>query len=296
MRNIIALILSLILVFSLGACAVKEEFDPGDPVEEPQNTEIDGQENPEEPEEKEYVTALFKIVDGAETGNLVLAGETGGEVYTLNANNHPVYLDGKPANASVLEDGMTAEIVWNGEILEIYPASFGGEIRSISVYSLGTEKNPGGTYYDLAGLYIQAVKDIWEPDSGLNGGAEILSICFENAPKELTEGEKAAITWVLANDLGFKGEALNLSYEELIAEGYLAPYDDEGKSYWFENGILITVSVDEQDETIFGLRTLQFDVTKWRSPLGAYMFFDCKATWPQMGTWEEYTVGAHAIS
>ncbi len=251
----------------------------------------------------------LKIVDGAETGNLVLTTGDAEGVFTLDLSevpeyidteNIPVFLDGNPADASALEDGMKIEVLFNNVYnASSFPISLDGNVKEIYAYSLGTEKNPGGTYYDLAGLYIHAVKQIWQPDSGLNGGAEILSICFENAPEELTAGEKSAITWILENELeGDFKTVLNLSYDELIKEGYLAPYDDEGRSYWFENGILITVSVAApggEDTTIFGLRTLQFNVTKWRSPLGAYMIFDSKAVWPQKGTWE-YTEGVHAIS
>ncbi len=298
MRNIIVLVLSVVLVLALGACARKEEFDPGTPIEDPQHTVVDEPENPVEPDEQEYITVPFKIVDGAETGNLVLAGGSGSaDVYTMNANNYPIYLDGKPADVSVLEDGMTAEILYSGMAMETYPATL-CDVQSISVYSMGSEKNPGGTYYDLAGVYIKAVTDIWQPDSGLNEGVEVVSICFENAPAEFTESEQAAVIYVLGNELGFPFETLTLSYDELIAEGYLAPYGDLENSYWFENGVLLTVSVAApggEDTTVFGLRTLQFNVTKWRSPLGAYMIFENKAVWPQRGTWT-YTEGVHAIS
>lgn len=50
------------------------------------------------------------IVDGAETGNLVLAGETASDVYTLSVEGITVYLDGEKADASVLEDGMKIDI------------------------------------------------------------------------------------------------------------------------------------------------------------------------------------------
>ncbi len=289
MRNIIVLILVAVLTFSLSACA--NEAPQNESVDEPQ---IENQMPQDEPES---VTIAVKIVDGAETGNLVLAGEKSHDVYTLNANNYPVFLDGKPADITALEDGMNIEVLFSGMIQETYPASFAG-VQAIYAYSLGSEKNPGGTYYDLAGLYIHAVKEIWQPDSGLNEGAEILSIYFENPPAEFTESEQNAVIYVLGNELGFPFETVNLSYEELISEGYLEPYGDMENAYWFEKGILITVSVAApggEDATVFGLRTLQFNVTKWRSPLGAYMIFDSKAVWPQKGTWS-YTEGVHAIS
>ena len=50
------------------------------------------------------------------------------------------------------------------------------------------------------------------------------------------------------------------------------------------------------EERYNGLRVIKFDAQKWRSGLGAYIFSDCTASWPQMGTWTDYNVGAHAIS
>ncbi len=302
MRNIIILVLALVLIFAFGACAEEEK-----PQKEPEEVpKINSQSEPVA--EGAFSKLALKIVDGAETGKLVLTANNSDAVFTLDldvvlpyigGDEIPVYLDGKLADSSVLEDGMKIEVLFNNVCKEGYfPVSLDGNVKEIYAYSLGTEMNPGGTYYDLAGLYIHAIKAIWQPDSGLNEGAEILSICFENAPKELTSGEKKAITWILSKEFGFEDKTLNLSYEELIKEGYLAPYDDEGKAYWFEDGILITVSVAApggEDTTVFGLRTLQFNVTKWRSPLGAYMLFENKAVWPQKGTWE-YTEGVHAIS
>lgn len=61
-----------------------------------------------QPKEAEPVTLC--IVDGAETGNLVLAGETASDVYTLSVEGITVYLDGEKADASVLEDGMKIDI------------------------------------------------------------------------------------------------------------------------------------------------------------------------------------------
>ncbi|MBQ5857982.1 MAG: hypothetical protein IIW51_03105, partial [Peptococcaceae bacterium] len=40
----------------------------------------------------------LRIVDGAETGNLVLAGDRTNDVYTLSAEAVTVYLDGEKAN------------------------------------------------------------------------------------------------------------------------------------------------------------------------------------------------------
>lgn len=245
---------------------------------------------------KEAVSiAQLKIVDGAESGQLVLAGTGAGEVYTLTVGDIPVYLDGEKEDASVLEDGMTAEIRYNGDILETYPATF-GEVDSIHVYSLGTKNNPGGTYYDLCGLYLKVLNDLWETDSGLNGGAEYVSVDLSEAPGNLTEGEKSAVAWIFGCEHGL--EALTLTMEELIAEGWLVAAGGSDDLYRWDNGVLMTITDDwgEDFDTHYSLPTIKFNAMKWRSPLGAYIFSGCSAVWPQMGTWTDYNVGAHAIS
>ena len=247
------------------------------------------------------VLQTLRIVDGAETGKLVLAGEGANDVYTLNVENIPVFLDGKEADASVIEDGMMAEISFGGDIMESWPAQFGG-VSSISVHSRGSAANPGGTTYDLCGLYLQVLNDLWEKDSGLNGGASYVSVDLNAAPGALTEGEKAAITWIFAGQ--HQAQPLTLSQEELAAEGYLTEYPTGGDSqqakhtaYYWEDGLLFTITANQWEEgEHYSLPVVKFDAMKWRTPLGAYYFSDCTALWPQMGSWSSYEIGAEMIS
>ena len=239
--------------------------------------------------------SLMTIVDGAESGNLVLAGENPGEVMTLNVKDIPVFLDGEKADSSVIMDGMTAHIYHNGEILETYPAMF-GEVDKIEVFSIGTKNQVGGTLFDLSGLYLKVLDDLWKVDSGLNGGAEMVSIDLSEAPGGLTESEKSAIAWVFGNKHGVM--AFNFTMEELKENGYLTAAGGSNDLYQWDNGVLLNITgvKSEEPNAYFGLRTIEFDAMKWRSPLGAYMFMDCTATWPQMGTWEDYNIGSQAIS
>ena len=80
--------------------------------------------------------------------------------------------------------------------------------------------------------------------------------------------------------------------------GYLTAAGGSNNLYQWDNGVLLSITgaKSEEPNAYFGLTTIKFNATKWRSPLGAYMFMDCTATWPQMGTWEDYNVGAQAIS
>lgn len=242
-------------------------------------------------------TLTLRIVDGAESGNLVLAGDGAGEVYTLSVGDADVSIDGALSSASVLEDGMMAEIRYTGGIMETWPMQI-GNVVSVSVYSKGTQQNPLGQYYDLCGLYLQVLDDLWNVDSGLNDGAAYVSVDLSEAPGDLTEGEKEAIAWIFAGAHGV--DVLTLTYQELAEQGYLSEYDfldDEHKVYEWPEGVLfsITARTGGQDE-VYSLPVLQFNAEKWRSPLGAYFFEDCKAVWSEGGSWNSYSVGAEAIS
>ena len=238
--------------------------------------------------------SFMKIVDGAEDGNLVLASDSEG-VITLSVNDIPVFLDGEQADSSAIMDGMTAHIYHSGEILETYPASF-DEVYEIHVFSIGTKNQVGGTLFDLCGLYLKVLDDLWEVDSGLNADAEYVSIDLSEAPGEFTESEKAAIAWIFGNKHDVM--ALNLTYEELIENGYLTAAGGSNDLYQWDNGVLLSITQKQKEEpdAYFGLRKIEFNATKWRSPLGAYMFFDCSCVWPQMGTWTDYNIGSQAIS
>lgn len=273
------------------------------------NTDVNTVTNTGANADAETVTISLRIVDGAESGSLVLAGEHAGEVYTLGVGDIPVYLDGKPADASAQQDGMMAEIAFGGMVLETYPAQL-GSVQSISVYSIGTEKNPGGSLYDLCGLYLKVLNDLWDADSGLNEGAVYVSVDLSDAPGGLTEGEKSAIAWIFA--CAHQVQDLQLTYEELAAQGYLTEVDmgedvpkdlgteaaeDVPKLYHWEDGVLFSITADswEEDE-VYSLPVVKFNAEKWRSPLGAYYFYHCSAVWPEFGTWSTYSVEAQMIS
>ena len=246
--------------------------------------------------DKDIVVWTLRIVDGAESGSLVLAGQNAGEVYTLPAGNIAVYLDGEPATAAALQDGMMIDVVFDGMVMETYPGQF-AQVHEIRAYSLGTKKNPGGSYFDLCGLYLQVLNDLWDRDPGLNSNIIHISLDLSQAPGELTEGEKSAVAWLFGGQHGT--DALTLSYEELVQQGYLTEAAGSGdhKLYQWEDGILFTISsAQREEEESYSLPVLKFDARKWRSPLGAYFFTDCFVVWPEMGTWSEYNIGSEAIS
>ena len=256
-------------------------------------------------EQEQEVTSL-RIVDGAATGQLVLAGERESDVYTLDMKDIKVFLDGKKADASALEDGMMAEIVHSGWIQTTYPGQF-SDVYEVRVYSLGSEKNPGGSYYDVCGLYLQVLEDLWNADPGLNSEIQYISVDLTDAPGNLTDGEKAAIAWIFGGKHGV--QALTLSSQELQEQGYfteivytgtglpMSSDDNRPKAYLWEDGVLFTI-IDNmgQDAVSYSLPVIKFNAWKWRTPLGAYWFSNCSAVWPQMGTWSSYNIEYEMIS
>jgi hypothetical protein len=256
--------------------------------------------------EREQEVTSLRIVDGAATGQLVLAGERESDVYTLDMKDIKVFLDGKKADASALEDGMMAEIVHSGWIQTTYPGQF-SDVYEVRVYSLGSEKNPGGSYYDVCGLYLQVLEDLWNADPGLNSEIQYISVDLTDAPGNLTDGEKAAIAWIFGGKHGV--QALTLSSQELQEQGYfteivytgtglpISSDDNRPKAYLWEDGVLFTI-IDNmgQDAVSYSLPVIKFNAWKWRTPLGAYWFSNCSAVWPQMGVWSSYNVEHEMIS
>lgn len=256
-------------------------------------------------EDEEPTVLTCRVVDGAEDGNLLLAeldeglyGGTG--VYRLNVKDVPVTLDGEAAEPSVLEDGMAVDMAFNGHVLESFPAQL-GEVYSVSAWSRGRGRNGGGTMFDLCGLYLQVLDDLWEKDKGLNENVSQIALDLSQAPGELTEGEKLALVHRFGELHGV--EAFAATFEELKEQGYLTsePLGDgapEGAAFvrW-EDGCLfsITPSEDHEGES-YSLPTLFFNAEKWRSSLGAYGFYDCSAGWGQVSTWNGYQIGSEMIS
>ena len=256
-------------------------------------------------EDEEPTVLTCRVVDGAEDGNLLLAeldeglyGGTG--VYRLNVKDVPVTLDGEAAEPSVLEDGMAVDVAFNGHVLESFPAQL-GEVYSVSAWSRGRGRNGGGTMFDLCGLYLQVLDDLWEKDKGLNENVSQIALDLSQAPGELTEGEKLALVHRFGELHGVV--AFAATFEELKEQGYLAsePLGNgapEGAAFLhWEDGCLfsITPSEDHEGEN-YSLPTLFFNAEKWRSSLGAYSCYDCFAGWGQVSTWNGYQIGSEMIS
>lgn len=299
--EILALLLGLFLLAGCGPSAPQGTGNPPDtsqpgtsaPVEEPGGTEneITCTDPP--------ASALFRIVDGAESGQLLLAAldeNSFGSVFSLNLCEMGVLLDGELADSTALEDGMVIRVTWqDGGILETYPAQLSG-VRSIEAWSLGSEQNPGGGYYDLCGLYLQVLNDLWEEDPALNENITIAGLDLSNAPGGLTENEKQAVAWRFGELHGV--DVITEDFESYYTAIDLGERVKEGPAlYEWTDGCLFSIESHATDqEEIYSLPTLRFDASKWRGPLAAYFFCDCTAVWPELGAWTGYSVGAEMIS
>ncbi|WP_300418061.1 hypothetical protein [uncultured Oscillibacter sp.] len=260
--------------------------------------------------DEEPTVLTCRIVDGAEDGTLLLAeldeglhGGTG--VYRLAVKDVPVTLDGEAAEPSALEDGMAVDVAFNGTVMETFPAQL-GEVYSVSAWTRGRGRSPAGTTYDLCGLYLQVLDDLWEKDKGLNENITLAGLDLSQAPGELTESEKAALAWRFGELHGV--EVVTGTFDELKEQGYFTasaistPAPEEGEDYsrlWYqwEDGCLFSITPNEDHEgELYSLPAVFFNAEKWRSPLGAYFFHDCSAMWPEAGTWSGYQIGSEMIS
>ncbi len=257
-KRLFALFLSLTLILTLAACS-------GAPSP-------DGQESPEEPSGLPEAEAVMtgKIVK-LDDGSFLLAGDAANELYSVFSTLDIYGPDGDKTDASSLKAGQTVDVGYSGGVMESYPMQLGSP-----VYVQITEEGE-----DMVGFYRQVLSDLWEVDSGLNGGIDILAFDLTEV-SNLTEGEKSAFIWLAGGDYGVAGIAA--TFEELDEQGYI------GEDFpYFETGLLITIEVSDVQEDSFG-----FDAQKWRSALGAYWFSDCKAEKGPDG-WT-YTIGSEAIS
>ena len=216
----------------------------------------------------------FRVVAGAESGNLVLArdGDTADQVYTLNTEDLP--LDRPVENGELIN-------VYFETVLETFPAQFGGVT---AVEHTLTDRD------DRCGLYLRVLEDLWAEDPGLNTDLEELGVDFSGLT-DLSESEKSALAWVFGNAHGLT--PITGTLEELWQAGFLTPMTEPGEGqedslalYCWENGCLFSLSGSAEEG---------FTARKWASGLGAYAFSDCTASRNADGTWS-YTVGAEAIA
>ena len=232
-----------------------------------------------------------RIVDGAETGQLLLAehGETGSGIYTFSMDS----LAFEPQFAEPLRNGQLIDIYYES-FTEAWPMNFGG-VTAIEIVN--------GGFDDRCVLYLDVLEDLWAADSGLNGGVEIIGVDLSQT--SLSPTEQSAVSWVFAGNHG--GELVEGSVADLAEQGWITatPLSISGSGidlsepqhyfYEWENGCHFSITEQPMEGT-YGLTPVTFDAQKWRSSLGAYFFRDCTALQSARGEWSEYQIGSELIS
>ena len=291
MKRSLSLLLSLVLLCALLAgCAGKAACPPAS----------DGG-NQEPSPKTEGAFARCRVVAVGEGNTLLLADVDSerGDIYTLDAGELSLEHDqaerGELLADSQLAAGALVEVAYGGDILESYPALFGG-VERITVLP--------DEFDDRCALYLRVLNDLWGKDEGLNSsGVEYISV--DLAATSLTPAERSAVAWTFAQSHG--AEPMELSYEQLCAEGYISGLTGENAFPQWEKGILFTIT--ETDEPVlfslpsmsegeeepsmsqFNIKnTVSFDASKWRTALGAYGFSKCVAVQNNDGVWGDYHI------
>ena len=246
-------------------------------------------------------TARCRVVSVSENNVLLLADVDSerGDIYTLDAGELSLEHD-QAELGGLLDDGQLAvgalvEVAFGGDILESYPALFGG-VERITVLP--------DEFDDRCALYLRVLNDLWGKDEGLNSsGVEYISV--DLAATSLTPAERSAVAWTFAQAHG--AMPLELNYEQLCAEGYVSGLEGENAFPAWENGVLFTIT-ETDDPVTFNLpslseggeepsmsqfnikNTVSFDASKWRTALGAYGFSKCVAVQNNDGVWGDYRI------
>ena len=246
-------------------------------------------------------TARCRVVSVSENNVLLLADVDSerGDIYTLDAGELSLEHD-QAELGELLDDGQLAvgalvEVAFGGDILESYPALFGG-VERITVLP--------DEFDDRCALYLRVLNDLWGKDEGLNSsGVEYISV--DLAATSLTPAERSAVAWTFAQS--HSAEPLELNYEQLCEEGYISGLEGEDIFPAWENGVLFTIT-ETDDPVTFNLpslseggelpsmtqynikNTVSFDASKWRTALGAYGFSECVAAQDNSGVWGDYRI------
>lgn len=239
------------------------------------------------PEPAAPAQIICRVVERADQwgGTLILAGENGGfgDVYTLDWADES------------LRAGDLVEITFSGGVQESFPM---GLVDVTAVRALE------GGFNNLPSLYLRVLEDLWEKDSGLNEGIELIGLDLSQT--SLTKAERAALAWYfscLHDGIDYVSGPL----EAMIDWGYITAtpltpsgsgIESEPRHYFYEweNGIHLSITEQEMEGVYHGLVPLTFDAQKWRSSLGAYWFSDCTALQSPLGEWSDYTIGSEMIS
>ncbi|NLK86783.1 MAG: hypothetical protein GX279_04735 [Clostridiaceae bacterium] len=274
MKRVFSLIIAMLLIFTMTACSQPDTVKPGSAAVNEGSSAADDNMSTDKGQDPGAVMRV-KVMNMDSSSFLAASMEEGAnaaDIYRINAEKIKLF-DKNSVSADIdeLKTGMIVDIHYDGAVMESFPMQLGG-IGSIHIREEGD---------DIAGLYMQVIKDLYKVDPGLNSDIQRLAFDLNGAPN-LTETEKTALVYLAGNEFGL--ETLRGTFEELREQGYI-----DKDLLAFETGLLYTIEVKSQEEDSF-----VFDARKWRGGDGAYYFLNCTAKKGKDG-WT-YTIGGEAIS
>jgi len=286
---VLFLMLYFCLCFTAG-CAAGNNSTAPDPPSDPGGSPVSGETAELTDHGPWFVTA--RIVSGELPGTLLLAehGTEASSVYTLSSES----LTFEPKWDGSLRGGQLINVYYDS-FTEGWPMNFDC-VTAIELLEYGFD--------DRCALYLQVLEDLWEKDSGLNGGVEVMGVDLSQT--SLNPAERSAVAWAFAENHG--AELLESSLESLMEQGVISAHPltasgsgadpNEPKYYFYEweNGIHFSVTEQEMEGVYHGLIPVTFTAQKWRSSLGAYWFSDCTALQSALGEWSDYSIGSEMIS
>lgn len=243
--------------------------DPGIDDSTDSNTDTNsGDVNPDNPQAEEEYTFTAKILE-TEKGLLISPDEETNEskssdkIVAHTTDDTKFYdMNGNEISIDKLEVGDRISVVYNGIIMESYPA----QINAISI-TLTENK-------ELIEAYKAIIDDIYQEDNGLNSDISIIALDLKDI-KDLSEEELGTLVEMVKESYDI--DVMKATYEELIEQGLV----DEDKLY-FETGILIRIIEPKYDKD---KKLLTYGIEKWRSGLGAIGSNEASAQY-ENGKWK----------
>lgn len=229
---------------------------------------------------REEQSLHLRIIDGAGTGSLILAGD---QVYQLPTEGLTIMVGDKKGSPEDLDNGMMVDVAYTGSVEETMPARISGA-RSLSIPSgrKNMTRSTDGAFYDLCSLYLKVLDTLWYDNTELNDDIEYISVDLSDAPGSLTSVERSAIAWAFASR--HKAVPLELSINELMDTGYIHLNDLK-----WNDGLLFTISSGMSSST---LGTISFEGAKWRSGNGTVSYKNCISDAPGDGAWTGFIIGS----
>lgn len=227
-----------------------DDNDTGEDTDNNTNVST-GDVNPNNPQAEEEYTFTAKVIETE--GSLLIAPDeetnefkSSDKISVHTAGTKFFDKNGNEITIEKLQAGDRISVVYNGIIMESYPAQIG----AISI-TLTEDK-------ELIEVYKAIIDDIYQEDTGLNSNISVIALDLSDITN-LTEEELEKLADMVKDEYSI--DVMRTTYKELIEKGLV----DEDKLY-FEKGILIRIIEPKYDRENM---LLTYGIEKWRSGLGA---------------------------